>query len=102
LVLSVQTSEAFRRAEAAEGITPYFSMSIRLLQKKAALSRIWNTACFTKVTCDGLNRARIPQVPEEQDNDGKNECKAGSENHDSDRRNDRHIPGSERSTGAFC
>jgi hypothetical protein len=65
------------------------------------LSRIWNTACFTKVTCDGLNRARIPQVPEEHDNDGKNECKAGSKNRDSDRSDDRHILGSERSTGAL-
>jgi len=45
-------------------ITPYFSMSLRLLQRRATLSRFWNTACLTKVTCDGLNRARIPQVPD--------------------------------------
>jgi hypothetical protein len=53
-----------------------------------------------KGTCDGSNRARIPQVPKEHDNEGYEECKAGSEDRDSDRRDDRHIPGSERSTGA--
>jgi hypothetical protein len=48
-----------------------------------------------KGTCDGSIRARIPQVPEEHENE---ECKAGSEDSDSDRCDDRHFLGSERST----
>ena len=47
-----------------------------------------------------VNRARIPQVPKEHDNEG--ECKAGSQDRDSDRSNDRHFRGSERSTVTLC
>ena len=80
---------------------PYFSVVVLVFEQKAVVSRIWNSACFLEKHLRRSDRARIPQVPEEHDNDPKDECKAGSENRDSDRRNDRRIPGSKRSTSAY-
>lgn len=62
---------------------------------KARVGGFGTARAFDKGTCDGSIRARIPQVPEEHDNE---ECKAGSEDRDSDRCDDRHFLGSERST----
>jgi hypothetical protein len=60
------------------------------------MSTVWHRSCFLKEYLRRPNRARIPQVPKEHDNE---ECKAGSEDRDSDRRNDWRFCGSQRSTG---
>src|SRR6516165_9909884 len=82
-------------------VTPCSSALFSIAVGSLFNDRLWNVSCFVKSTCHGSTRARIPQVPKEDDNEGKDECKAGSEDCDSDRRDDRHFPCSERSTGAI-
>ena len=83
------------------GITPYFSADACYKTEVSPRIDFGTRLALYKGTCDGPNRARIPQVPKEHDNEGYDECKAGSEDRDSHRGNDRHFRSSKRSSGAF-
>jgi hypothetical protein len=83
------------------GITPYFSVNACFTTEVSPRIDFGTRLALYKGTCDGPNRARIPQVPKEHDNEGYEECKAGSEDRDSRRGNDRYFRSSKRSSGAF-
>ena len=61
------------------------------------MCRVWYEACITKVTCDGRPEQgnKIPGT-KEHDN-GKDECKAGSQDRNPDGGNGRCFRSSERS-----
>src|SRR5271169_5001249 len=82
-------------------IYPQFFGQIRVCASGRPMCRVWNAACITKVTCDGWPSKKIPG-PKEHDNEGKNECKSGNQDCDSDGRNGRHLRRSRRSAGSRC
>jgi hypothetical protein len=96
-VSALQPGSRSGEARAGNLIYPQFLQKIPEFARGGPKRRDWYAACITKVTCDGRPEQgnKIPGT-KEQDN-GKDECKAGNQDRDSGRRDGRYIHRCKRS-----